>query len=142
MIKIGSYDFAGKRRQFRHGAAAMEFAIVAPIFFLFLMGIVDVSRMIMTQTVLINASREACRVAIIQGSTEEEIEETAVQFAEAGMVEGITVDVAIEEGSSGGSDFVTVTLSVPFSEVSWSGMVFSLGDQELMAATTMRRELY
>ncbi len=126
----------------RIGASAVEFAVVAPVFFLFLLGIVDVSRLIMAQTVLINASREASRVAIVQGSTSAEIEETAVKFAEAGLVNGVTVDVSVTQSTVSDNEFVTVTLSVPFSQVSWSGMLLGFGDHHVTGATTMRREIY
>ena len=49
---------AGKRRL---GAAATEFAIVAPVFFLMIIGFIEFGRALMVQQVLINASREGQR---------------------------------------------------------------------------------
>ncbi len=126
----------------RVGAAAVEFAIVAPLFFLFLLGIIDVSRMVMAQTVLVNASREASRVAIIQGSTTAEVEETAVQFAEAGLINGVTVVVNVTQSQFNDTEFVTVTLTVAFDQVSWSGILMVMGDRLITGSTTMRREIY
>ena len=40
------------------GVAAVEFALVAPLFLLFLFGMIEFGRMVMVQQVLTNASRE------------------------------------------------------------------------------------
>ena len=46
------------RRQDRVGAAAVEFAIVAPLMFLLTMGMIEVGRMVMVKQLMVNASRE------------------------------------------------------------------------------------
>ncbi len=45
-------------RRNRRGAAAVEFAIVAPVFFLLVFGMIEYGRMVMVQQVITNASRE------------------------------------------------------------------------------------
>ncbi len=47
------------RRSARRGSAAVEFAFVAPIFFAFIIGIVDFGRMMMVQEIMTNAARVA-----------------------------------------------------------------------------------
>jgi Flp pilus assembly protein TadG len=58
------------RRRLRHarGQGAVEFAVLAPIAFLLLLGIVVVSIVVLHQTQLANASRDIARVAAICGS--------------------------------------------------------------------------
>src|SRR5690606_32800631 len=51
-------------RRNRRGASAVEFALVAPIFVLFVFGMVEYGRMVMVQQVLTNASREGARRAV------------------------------------------------------------------------------
>ena len=51
------------------GVAAVEFAIVAPIFFMLVIGIIEVGRAIMVQQVLINASRVGARRAVMLSSS-------------------------------------------------------------------------
>ena len=49
----------------RNGVAAVEFAFVAPVFFLLVLGLVEMGRMMMVQLSLTNAAREGCRMAVI-----------------------------------------------------------------------------
>jgi TadE-like protein len=60
--------FRSSRRHSR-GQALVEFAFVAPIFFLILYGIVEFGRYVYTVQVLNNAAREGARYAIVHGST-------------------------------------------------------------------------
>ncbi len=46
----------------------MEFAIVAPIFFMMIMGMLELGRAVMVQQVITNASREGARVAVLDGA--------------------------------------------------------------------------
>jgi hypothetical protein len=50
------------------GQAMAEFAIVAPIFFLLLFGIIEAGRFVFYYEVLHNATREGARYAIVNGS--------------------------------------------------------------------------
>ena len=56
-------------RKKRRGAAAVEFAVVAPIFLLLVFGMIEYGRMVMVQQVLTNASREGARCAVLDGAT-------------------------------------------------------------------------
>ena len=53
-----------RRRDDRRGAAAVETALVLPLAPLFLFGIMEYGRFVMTQQVLTNAAREGCRYAV------------------------------------------------------------------------------
>src|SRR6476660_10298087 len=53
----------------RRGVAATEFAIVAPVFFLMVIGFIEFGRALMVQQVLINASRVGARMASTTGAT-------------------------------------------------------------------------
>jgi hypothetical protein len=50
-----------------HGQALTEFALVAPLFFLFLFGIIEAGRFIFYYETLSNATREGARYAIVNG---------------------------------------------------------------------------
>ena len=52
----------------RRGQALAEFALVAPIFFLLLFGIIEGGRFILYYETLNNATREGARYAIVHGS--------------------------------------------------------------------------
>ncbi len=54
-----------KQRDSREGAHLVEFAFVAPIFFLFLFGVFEYGRMVFTRQVMQAAAREGARYAIV-----------------------------------------------------------------------------
>ena len=57
-----------KRGRTSAGQALVEFALVAPIFFLLLFGIIEAGRFILFYEALNNATREGARYAIVHGS--------------------------------------------------------------------------
>jgi len=61
----------GSRR--RKGQALTEFALVAPIFFLLLFGIIEAGRFMFYYEVLNNATREGARYAIVNGANADEV---------------------------------------------------------------------
>jgi Flp pilus assembly protein TadG len=127
-------------RRTRLGAAATEFAIVAPVFFLMIVGFLEFGRALMVQQVLINASRVGAREAITTGSTTAEVE-TAVQNYAAGVaVPGVEVAVSPSPASAAPGTTITVTTSVPFGTVSWMTSPWFLGGKTLTASSMMRKE--
>jgi hypothetical protein len=56
------------RRSRRYGQALVEFALVAPVFFLLLFAIIEGGRFILFYQSLNNATREGARYAIVHGS--------------------------------------------------------------------------
>ena len=49
----------------RSGATVVEFALVAPVLFMFLFGLIEWGRVVMVQQSLTNAAREGCRMAVL-----------------------------------------------------------------------------
>lgn len=132
----------GNRRKSRRGAAAVEFAMVAPVFLLLTFGMMEYGRMVMVQQVLTNGSREGARKAVLDGATTADVT-TAVQayLTNAGITGGATISVSPNPPTSAASgDPVTVTISVPFSQVSWLPAPMYLGATTLNASSSMRRE--
>jgi Flp pilus assembly protein TadG len=148
----GVYQMCRRRRrvcQRRLGAAAVEFAIVAPIFFLMILGMLELGRAVMVQQVITNASREGARIAVLDGSlatgTDDEpgVTDSIANYLTSANIDPdsvtITIDPATPSSASYGAP-VTVTISVPFSEVSWLPTPKYLGNKTLSSATVMRRE--
>jgi hypothetical protein len=52
----------------RTGQAMVEFALVAPLFFLLLFGIIEAGRFVFYHEILANATREGARYAIVNGA--------------------------------------------------------------------------
>lgn len=128
-------------RKKRLGVAAVEFAVVAPLFFLLLLGMIEIGRMVMVQQVITNASREGARIAVLDGTTTTDVMNAVGTYLSSGGVRNATVTIAPDPPSQAGYDEpVTVTVRVPFSQVSWLPTPMFLGGVELAAVTTMRRE--
>jgi Flp pilus assembly protein TadG len=128
-------------RSRRRGTAIVEFAIVAPLFFLVILGIIEFGRMVMVQQILTNASREGARRAILEGATAPDVETIVTDYLTNTSVSGATVTVA--PGSLSGIGFgdpVSVTVSVPFDRVSWVPGPWFLGGKTLSAQSVMRAE--
>lgn len=125
----------------RRGAAAVEFALVAPLFFLFVLGIVEFGRAMTVQQIITNASREGSRRAIIDGATPNEVETLVSSYLANAQVGGATV--AITPGAFDVLNFgdpITVEVSVPYDQVSLLGTSRFLGGRTLTARTEMRAE--
>jgi Flp pilus assembly protein TadG len=134
------------RRQ-RRGAAAVEFAIVAPVFFLLVFGMIEYGRMVMVEQVLTNASREGARIGVLDpptGQTSLPLVTSTINtyLAAAGITNGVTISTTPTEPSTATyGQSVTVKVSVPFSNVSWlPTSMFGNGSKILSASTVMRRE--
>lgn len=131
-------------RRNRQGAAAVEFAIVAPVFFMMVFGMIEFGRAIMVQQVLTNASREGARVGVLDSATptRTQVISTVTTSLQAAGITGATITVTPTEPTSAGyGDPVTVAVSIPFSSVSWLPAPWFLGgDTQLRASTVMRRE--
>ena len=125
----------------RTGAAVVEFAIVAPILFLVIFGIIEFGRLFMVQQILTNASREGARRAILESSTAAEVQTVVNDYLSGSSVSGATVTVSPAAISSlGFGDPVTVSVSVPFDNVSWLPSSWFLGGRTLSTQSVMRAE--
>jgi len=128
-------------RRYRRAAAAVEFAVVAPVFLLLVFGMIEYGRMVMVYQVITNASREGARAAVLDGATTNSVTTAVNDYLTTGAVSGATVTVSPNPPSGAqNGDPVTVTVSIPFSQVSWLPSPMYLGSRTLSSATVMRRE--
>jgi len=130
-------------RRNRRGAAVVEFAIVAPVFFLLVFGMIEYGRMVMVQQILTNASREGARYAVILDSNDTTAVQTKVtDYLQSASINGSpTVTVDWPAGGSGSNQPVTVTVSIPFGQVSWlPSPMFVSSTLPLTATSVMRKE--
>ncbi len=128
-------------RKHRSGAAAVEFAVVAPVLFLLIFGMIEFGRMVMVQQVLTNASREGARIAVLDGATTSDVTTAVQNYLAGASVSGATITVTPNPPSSAGyGEPVTVTVSVGFNQVSWLPAPMFLGGRQLTATSVMRRE--
>jgi hypothetical protein len=130
-------------RRNRRAAAAVEFAVVAPVFFLMIFGMIEYGRMVMVQQVITNASREGARLAVLDGASKTEIETRVDEYLTSASIDTTLAVVEVlpdPPTNAAFGDPITVTVSIPFAEVSWLPSPMYLGGKTLTATTVMRRE--
>ncbi len=133
---------AGKTRAAgRRGAAAVEFAVVLPVFITLVFGMIEYGRMVMVQQVITNAAREGCRKAIMDGATSQEVQDIVNNYLESAGITSATITITPSEPSEAGAgEPVTVSVSVPYDQVSWLPAPMYLSGTEMSATCVMRRE--
>lgn len=124
----------------RRGAAAVEFALVAPLLVLLILGLIEFGRMMMVQQVLTNGAREGARKAVLPGVTDTVVYQTVDDFMTGSSLSGHSRSVSPGPSGAAPGDAVTVTVSIPFSKVSWLPVPQWLGNNTLTARAVMRKE--
>jgi Flp pilus assembly protein TadG len=120
----------------------VEFAVLAPLLFLLIFGMIEYGRMIMVQQMITNAAREGARVAILEGETEDSVK-TLVKdrLAEAVPLEDSDIVITPDnfETATGGTK-ITVAVGINFDQISWLPQILYLGNTRLTATSSMRKE--
>jgi Flp pilus assembly protein TadG len=101
------------------GSAMIETAMTLPIIMLICVGIFEFGRAYQTWQVLTNAAREGARVAVIAGTTDDQVRDVVNNYmtnigrltGAAGANIAINRNVAVAGWSAGGS---SVTITYPF----------------------------
>ncbi|MCH8044410.1 MAG: pilus assembly protein [Planctomycetes bacterium] len=129
----------GRRR--RLGATITEFAIIAPIFFLFVLSSFEFGRAIMVQQILTNAAREGARQAIVENAVAADVVTSVTSYLSSTTVDGVTVTVdPTSLQTVGFGDEVTVTVTVPYDQVSWLPVSSFVSGKILTGESMMRGE--
>ena len=131
-----------KRKHNRTGAAVVEFAFVAPLLIMLTFGMLELGRLVMVKQLMINASREGARLAVLPATSDQEVKAQVVAELAVGAiyVTEDDVDVIPSLAQAPAGTPVTVSISVNSSAVSWIPKPMFVFDQTIEAATTMRRE--
>lgn len=142
----------GRRRKNRrqHGATLVELAVILPVVFLIIFGIIEFSRLLMVQHSLADGVRLAAREASLPTVFSATDVETHLRDRIAGSIpaarnsSSLTVLVTPSDlnGMSSG-DPVSVKISVDYSDVTWmpaNGFRSIDGNTILVAEASMERE--
>ncbi len=133
----------------RSGAAIVEFAVIAPVLFLVMLGIIEFGRAFMVSQLVTNGTRDAARTAVVEGSTNAAVKQKLEQFlADTTGINAadVTVTITVDNPDAGNEvanavagDACTVEAVIPFSKVQYISAVF-LGGKNLRSQATMRHE--
>ena len=141
-----------RRGEDRRGTAAVEFAMTAPILFLFLFASLEFSRYIMIQQTANNAAFEAARTCILPGAVATSTDSSVLTGQSAGLnilnavgINSGTVTIYDATGTSTSTltgsltmntQKVTATVQVPLSKNLWVNPLF-LGSGTITKSCTM-----
>lgn len=125
-------------RKQRRGAAAVEFAICANIFFVLIFTCMEFARMNMIRNLAQDAAYFAARVAMVPGATVEEAEDAADEVMSMMTTSGYDVEVGAL-----GSDAseVVVTVTVNFDQVALFAPMF-MPNSTIETTARIRPERY
>ena len=141
MATVSVRRHVGRRR----GVAAVEFAVVASLLFVLILGIIELGRAMMVLEVLNNAARNGARVGVLSGSTNDLVTKAVNDTLSGSTVSGHTTTILVN-GSSGSvssaasGDAITVAVNVPYSKVTWLPATLFMGGKSLSGRAVMRRE--
>ena len=130
----------------RRAVSAVEMAIVAPLLFLLIFGMVEFARMVMLKQALVNAAREGSRTAILanvlsssdaETAVRESLKESIANSSDTSKVR-VTITPSTLAGMASGTS-VTTRVEVTFSDVSWIPPSFG-GSIVIVGESTMKRE--
>lgn len=128
-----------RRGRRARAAAVVEFAVVLPLLLTILFGIIEYGWVFMVRQTLQNSAREGCRLAVLQTSTDPydnvltRIQQTMSPTGLAGY------EVAMTHATAG-NPIETVSVSVPYNDVSLMGGFFGTHDYNLVGHCSMRKE--
>jgi len=122
------------------GQGLVEFALVLPVFLLLLVGVTEFGRAWMARNILTGASREAVRIAAVQGNSATALSRANSILASAG-ISGATVDIQ-DDGAPYGTCSVTVSYDFPVIVAGFLKKhgVLSGNSILLTTSTSMRKE--
>jgi Flp pilus assembly protein TadG len=127
-----------RNNQQRRGAVMVEFAIVAPVFFMILFAMFEFSRLNIIRHTADNAAYEAARLAIVPGATAADATAEANRILRVVGTRNATVNVtpaAITEDTQE----VTVQIAVPMNDNALVTPRFT-GAAVLRSSATLRTE--
>lgn len=124
----------------RRAAATVEFAVVTPLLFLLVFGMIEFGRMLMVQQILVNSAREGARQAVLAGATDAQAQAAVDAYLRNAGITTQTRTVAPSTDAAQSGTAITVTVTLPCQDVSWLPALRFLSTTKLSASVVMRKE--
>lgn len=151
-LKLRSRSTRGRR-----GAAVIEFAVVAPLLFLLILGMFEVGRYINVGEMATAASRYGAREASVAGANVATVQQRTKDYLQASGVKSTAATVTIQNEATAGSGTFTntsnlstvpvgaavrISVQVNFSQVTWlpNGFFKAVLPGTISGTTVMRKE--
>lgn len=137
----------------RRGAAMVETALVLPIFFMVVLGVIEFGRAMMVAQLLTNGAREGARAAVLPGATNTSVQQVVTDFVSASVgvpANKLTVTITVTAATGNPNpannvanalkrDLCDVKVSVKFSDVDYIPGKY-LANSNLAGQCAMRKE--
>lgn len=128
----------------RWGGAVAEMAVVAPLFVFFIFGQIESARLGMVAQLLTTAAREGCRVAVVNGNTNDDVTTRIDTVLSAASITGKNVVQTPADctkvRATDTPNTITVTITVPYSNVSWLPAPLFLKSATVSASAVLSSE--
>jgi Flp pilus assembly protein TadG len=124
----------------------VEFALLAPLLFTLVLGIIELGRAIMVTDQLNSAARDGCRTGVLAGSASSDITSAVNSALSSTGIQGVSVAVLVNETAADAStavtgDSISVQVTVPAASVAWLPFQRFLKNGATLGSTVvMRRE--
>lgn len=94
------------------------------VFFLIVLGLIEMCRVLMVCHMLHEASRRGCRAAVIEGTSNTDAQTAIDNYLHGNYVNGYSMTVLVNDAvananTANADDEVTVQISVPISSITW-----------------------
>lgn len=129
----------------RRAAVIVEFALIAPLFVAFTLGMIELSRGIMVKQILSDAARRACRLGTLSGNNNSSLTNDIVKTLQDNNINSANVNVTIlvngvaaDVSAAQRHDKITVQLSLPYADVAWVTPLILLGTIESESLSMIR----
>lgn len=127
-----------RRSWARRAAAAVEMAVVSPLLFAMLFGIIEYGWVMTVRQTLTAAAREGARTAAMPGSTDDAIRARVNEVLEPMHLNGVAKIYLTR--STVDSPTENVRVDVAYTEVTLVGNFFGRTDFKLVGSCSMRKE--
>lgn len=130
----------------RSGIAAIEFALVAPVFFLLVFGLIEASRALNMKQALTNAAREGCRTASLATTLSSDKVDAATRDYLAAVTrhannpDKVRIAVPSSLATCETGTELTVAIEVDFQDMTWLPLDFLNFRPTISAVQCVRRE--
>ena len=126
----------------------VEFALIAPLLFLLILVLIEMSRANMAMHSLQEAAREGCRTAILSNTSTEDVQNkmNAILISAGIPPDRVDIDItnlagnSINPGDADQWEPVTVTVSAAYNDLNWVPVPRYFGGLQLSASITLPRE--
>ena len=127
----------------RRGAAAVEFAVLAPVLGIIIVGMVEMSRAMMAKMILNDAARKACRTGIQATGSNATISSDVTNILSDNNTSTSSATVTVQvngvtanANTAKQNDRVSVKVAVPYTQFAWTQPLF-LGSTTVESETVV-----